>query len=347
LPDLLIAFTPAITYENIGCVAPGTVLGTRITIRNGGTANAGSFVININGTQQLINGLVTGSNFSVWVPNYTNPTVVVLDVTNQVAETNESNNTFNANVPIPTQPAPCVTQTVQPTITPTPTTGPSTTPTFTATPSATPTSTATGTPTMTPTATSAAVENPVVSCVTTVPTLDGVMQPNEWGAAPAVEFGPQGSPEYNVALYMVKDTAAVYLAYLIGDPTDNELTDSLRVFVDATNNAGDPDSTDRFFQIVRDGTLTVQAGIATNTDTEDWDNTYTSNNWSAVIGEPGGNSWVVEMKIDAAEIPVLMDGNPFGVMSMVLYTGLLHSWPTGAITNNAGTWQEVSNQLCE
>lgn len=345
LPDLAIPFTPAITYENVGCFVPGTVLGTRITIRNAGTANAGSFVININGTQQLINGLVAGGDFSVWVPNYTNPTTVVLDVTNQVAETNETNNTFNGNVPIPTQPAPCVTETVMPSATAT--TGPTVTPTFTGTPTTSPTSTATGTPTVTPTGTSAAIVNPVVSCTTTAPTLDGVMQPNEWGPVPAAEFGPQGSAEYTVAFYFLKNADGLYLAFQIGDPTFNELTDSLRVYFDATNNAGDPDSTDRFFQIARDGTTTVQAGMANNTDTLDWDNSYTSSNWSAVVGEPGGSSWVVEMAIDAAEMPVLMDGNPFGMMAMVLYTGLLESWPVGAITDDAGTWQEVDNQVCQ
>jgi serine/threonine protein kinase len=343
LPDLLVPFTPAITYETIGCFVPGTELGTRVTIRNAGTANAGNFVININGTQQLINGLIAGGDFSVWVPGYTNPTVVVLDVTNQVAETNEANNTFNGSVPVPTQPAPCVTETITPM--PTTPTGPTITPTFTGTPSVTPTGT--GTPTLTPTGTSAAVINPVVSCVTVLPTLDGVMQPEEWGPAPAVEFGPQGSPEYNVAVYILKNTVGLYLAFQIEDPTFNELTDSLRVYFDVTNNAGDPDSADRFFQITRDGTTTVQAGTETNTDSLDWDNSYSSNNWSAVVGEPGGNSWVVEMAIDAAEVPVLMDGNPFGMMSMVLYTGLLHSWPVGSVTDDAGTWQEVDNQVCQ
>jgi hypothetical protein len=338
-----VPFTPAITYETIGCFVPGTELGTWVTIRNAGTANAGNFVININGTQQLINGLIAGGDFSVWVPGYTNPTVVVLDVTNQVAETNEANNTFNGSVPVPTQPAPCVTETITPM--PTTPTGPTITPTFTGTPSVTPTGT--GTPTLTPTGTSAAVINPVVSCVTVLPTLDGVMQPEEWGPSPAVEFGPQGSPEYNVAVYILKNTVGLYLAFQIEDPTFNELTDSLRVYFDVTNNAGDPDSADRFFQITRDGTTTVQAGTETNTDSLDWDNSYSSNNWSAVVGEPGGNSWVVEMAIDAAEVPVLMDGNPFGMMSMVLYTGLLHSWPVGSVTDDAGTWQEVDNQVCQ
>jgi len=113
-----------------------------------------------------------------------------------------------------------------------------------------------------------------------------------------------------------------------------------------TDNAGDPDSADRFFQIARDGTLTIQAGINTNVDSLDWDSNYTSNNWTAVTGEPVAGRWVVEMSIDATEMPILMDGNPFGMMSVVLYTGLLYPWPDGAITDNAGTWQSIDNQVC-
>jgi hypothetical protein len=172
------------------------------------------------------------------------------------------------------------------------------------------------------------------------------MQSNEWGLLPMVEFGPQGSPEYNVAAYFLKDSANYYLAFRIGDPTDNELTDSLRLYFDVTNNAGDPDSADRFFQVARDGTLTIQAGTGTNIDSLDWDSNYSSNIWSAVVGELEGSSWVVEMSAPAAEMPLLMDGNPFKMMSVVLYTGLLHSWPVGSITDNAGTWQLIDNQVC-
>jgi hypothetical protein len=173
------------------------------------------------------------------------------------------------------------------------------------------------------------------------------MQPNEWGLLPMVEFGPPGDPARNVAVYFLRDTDNLYLAFVIGDPTADLLTDSLKVYFDATDNAGDPDSTDRFFQITRDGTLLVRAGLGTNIDGLDWDSNYTSNNWTAEVGEPGGNSWVVEMVIEAsAEVPIMLDGNPFGMMAQVLYTGLQQNWPETAVTNNAGSWQEVTNTTC-
>jgi hypothetical protein len=30
----------------------------------------------------------------------------------------------------------------------------------------------------------------------------------------------------------------------------------------------------------------------------------------------------------------------------VLYTGLIYTWPAGAITDNAATWQVIDNQVC-
>jgi cellulase/cellobiase CelA1 len=130
-PDLLIPFAPSVTLENSGCYN-GEALGTRVTIRNNGTANAGTFVVDINGTQETVNGLAAGTSLSIWVSGYSNPTAIVVDANNQVAESNESNNAFNALVAVPTAPAPCVTITptsvpptvtaVPPTVTPPPST---------------------------------------------------------------------------------------------------------------------------------------------------------------------------------------------------------------------------------
>lgn len=161
-----------------------------------------------------------------------------------------------------------------------------------------------------------------------------------------VNFGPLGAPENQVTVYFLKDAANYYLAFEIGDTTLNQATDSLRLYFDVTKNAGDPDSTDRFFQITRDNTLTLQSGTASNADGLDWDPTYVSNKWEAVVGETGGNSWVIEMRIDAAEMPVLADGNAFGMMSTVLYNVIIYNWPEGSISDNAGTWQQIDNQIC-
>ncbi|MCI0644472.1 MAG: protein kinase [Chloroflexi bacterium] len=240
---------------------------------------------------------------------------------------------------------PSATATNLPTAIPTPIPTATSTPIPSATPTATSTPLPTPTPTMTATPTATSAPNPALACVTVPPTIDGSVQVTEWGTTPLFTFQPPGDPSRQVQVYVVKDASSLYLAFIINDPTSDPAIDSLKLYFDATNNAGDPDSADRFFQVIRDGTLTIQAGIGTNTDGQDW-TSHTSTNWTAVVGEPGGSRWVVEMDIDLAEMPVLQDGNPFAGMILVLYVGSQQSWPAGAITNNAGTWQDFNNVVC-
>lgn len=134
------------------------------------------------------------------------------------------------------------------------------------------------------------------------------------------------------------------MAFLINDDIA-DASDSLRLYFDTTRNGGDPDTSDRFFQIGRDGTVDVWAGVGSNSDRRNWNADYDSDKWTAVIGEPGGDQWVVELKLDAsAELVGL--ANPFGLMAQVLYTGDLASWPESATSNNPGSWQPVENILC-
>jgi serine/threonine protein kinase len=221
--------------------------------------------------------------------------------------------------------------------------------TFTATPlpSATATPQPTATASIAPTATvspTVSPSNPSLVCVATPPTIDGVF--SEWSSlSPLVEFQPAGNPARRVQVYFVRDAGRLYLAFVINDNTD-DAADSLRVYFDTTNNGGDPDSTDRFFQIVRNGTQSVFAGIGTNSDRLEWDNNYSSSNWQAAIGEPGNNQWIVEMQIEAnAEMAAL--SNPFGMTAQVLFTGELATWPDSALSNLADTWQDVNNALCQ
>lgn len=159
-----------------------------------------------------------------------------------------------------------------------------------------------------------------------------------------MQFQPEEEPAALVQVYFTRDATNLYLAFLINDPTRNP-NDSLRLYFDTTGNSGDPDSADRFFQVGRDGTKVIQAGIGSNSDTQTWNPTYSSDNWTAEIGEPSGNQWVVEIQIDAAaEMSAL--GNPFSVMVQVLFTGALATWPEDASSSNAGTWQPVNNVSC-
>ncbi|MBP6470118.1 MAG: protein kinase [Chloroflexi bacterium] len=222
------------------------------------------------------------------------------------------------------------------------------TPTATQTPSSTPTASPTGSPTATPTITSTPTNtpmpNPSVACLLNPPTLDGNYNPAEWPNSPQIQFQPEGDLSGLVQGYLGRNGNTMYLAWLINDVT-NDPSDSLRLYFDTTRNLGDPDTADRFFQVVRDGSLSVQAGIGSNSDGQGWNAGYSSSNWTAVLGEPGSNQWVIEMSIDiAAEMPAL--ANPYGQMVQVLYTGKLATWPTGGISNNANTWQGVNWLPC-
>jgi hypothetical protein len=143
---------------------------------------------------------------------------------------------------------------------------------------------------------------------------------------------------------MGRDASKLYFAFLINDDTNNA-SDSLRLYFDVTHNGGDPDTADRFFQIGRDQSLEVWSGVGSNSDNMNWNAAYNSTDWSAVIGEPGGNQWVVEAEID---VPAEMSGlaNPFGMMVQVLYTGDLASWPDTGVTSDPDTWQGVDDVVC-
>ncbi|MEI2709426.1 MAG: hypothetical protein V9E96_10480 [Chitinophagaceae bacterium] len=143
---------------------------------------------------------------------------------------------------------------------------------------------------------------------------------------PTFTFQPTVSGAARLAqVFAVRDAGRLYMAFLINDAAA-EPTDSVRLYIDTTNNGGDGDTADRFFQVARDGTRLLWAGIGSNADGQEWNSNYTSSNWTAAVGEPGNGQWVVEMQIDAvAELGALAD--PFGLMAQVLYTGDLASYP--------------------
>ena len=238
---------------------------------------------------------------------------------------------------------PTVTNTPPPSSTPTNTATPQPTATVTTSPTPTQTPTVTSTPSATPTPTNTPLPNPVLSCIGTPPLIDGIFNPAEWTSTPLIEFLPPDNSTDLVQVYFVRDTTNLYFAFLINDPT-TDATDSLRLYFDTTGNQGDPDTADRFFFVVRDGTKQVQAGIGSNSDGNIWDTNYSSGNWTAEMGDQPGQ-WVIEMQIDAgAEMAAL--GNPFGMMIQVLYTGNLATWPEGGGSNSPSSWQFVDNVSC-
>jgi hypothetical protein len=258
-------------------------------------------------------------------------------------------------------PTPGLTDTPRPSDTPGPTSTwtltplPTLTPTWTQTPQPSATATNSAVPSNTPTATQTlpatatftpeptATNTPVpISCVTTPPTIDGIFQLTEWPDA-LTQFAAADSPGSRVEVYFTRDAAHLYLAFLINDDTD-DVGDSLRLYFDTTNNGGDPDSADRFFQVSRNGTAEIWAGIGSSTDGQNWNGSYSSSNWTAVVTQ-SNTQWVVEMQINGAEMGALSPIS-FGMMTQVLFTGTLATWPENGDSNNATTWRDVSNVTC-
>lgn len=187
---------------------------------------------------------------------------------------------------------------------------------------------------------------PSLTCVTVPPVIDGVPSIGlEWPATPTFTFQPTVSGAARlVEVYAVRDAGRIYFAYVINDPAA-ESTDSVSLYIDTTNNGGDPDTSDRFIQITRDGFRLLWAGIGSNTDGQEWNSNYTSTNWTAAVSELGNGRWGAEIQIDAmAELGALSD--PFGLMTQVNFTGDLATYPLGAIPGQAGTWQDFGNVLC-
>ena len=81
---------------------------------------------------------------------------------------------------------------------------------------------------------------------------------------------------------------------LFNDPAVDS-SDEMRLGFDVTLNGGDPDSSDCFFILRRDGTAEVGAGIGSNVDGLSWDSSYSSGSWTAVVGG-GSAQWVVELE---------------------------------------------------
>lgn len=247
------------------------------------------------------------------------------------------------NTPPPSS-TPTVTNTPPPSTTPTHTFTPSPSPTATTPPTQTATPTITPTLEPTPTVTNTPIPNPQLVCTDTPPTIDGVFDITEWPNAPLIQFEPEGQQQNRVQLYAVRDVNNLYLAFLINDETEDN-NDSLRLYFDTTNNGGDPDSADRFFQVLRDGTVQIQAGRNGNSDGQEWNSNYTSDFYQVEIDGTSTDQWLVEMVIDvSAEMAALSD--PFGMMISVLYTGSLATWPEDGISNSLDTYQDVNNVIC-
>jgi hypothetical protein len=180
--------------------------------------------------------------------------------------------------------------------------------------------------------------------VTSPPTIDGDLNLTEWPGAPLITFASDSIAGNEVQVYFVRDTANLYLAFIVDD-VNSDADDAIRLFFDTNGNEGDPDGPDRFFLLQRNNLSQLQSGIGSNSDNAGWDNTYASTDWQAQAGEAGVNQWVVELRIDAnAEMGTL--SNPFGMMLTALFTNDQVSWPENATFDTLNTYQKVNNVVC-
>lgn len=169
---------PTPTPNAQGCWPSGSYSQTRlrVTVKNIGTADAGTFAVDLNGIVQTVNYLTVGQIAELDYTQIMSTNVATVDSTGLVAESNETNNTLTLIKPTPfgtatrtgtPRPPICIatnTPTRTSTRTPTPT-GP--TPTFTRTP------TRTNTPTITLTIPSGNTCSPVSATITAPFTWDG------------------------------------------------------------------------------------------------------------------------------------------------------------------------------
>ncbi len=124
LPDLAIYSIVTAPQGWTGGCTTNYNFGINVTVINNGPVAAGPFVVDVSGLQQTVTaGLAAGARVTLWFAK-TGSVTVTVDINNQVAESNENNNTATYISITTTPPVTCTptrTPTVTPTYTPTPT----------------------------------------------------------------------------------------------------------------------------------------------------------------------------------------------------------------------------------
>jgi hypothetical protein len=173
LPDLVVT---SITYAG-SAIACQNQPRAQVVVTNNGSASSGSFIVQLNGgATQTVSGLTAGQSATVYF-NLVTPATAVADATNLITESNESNNSLTAQLPVPSQ---------APTCTPT---GNVVTPTKTMTSTATATCNCAGTNTPTRTSTPTA---------TTTTGTGGALKVQYRVADPAAPGDNQIKPHFNI-----------------------------------------------------------------------------------------------------------------------------------------------------
>lgn len=183
-----------------------------------------------------------------------------------------------------------------------------------------------------------------LNCATNPPALDGTFTVAEWGQVPLQTFQSAANPARIVSAYGQRDDNNLYFAFVIEGQT-NLVTESVRVLIDTTLDGGDPDISDRQLQVGRDGAGVYRVGDGTNSDGNFWENGIDPV-WEVAVSPLNEATWIVEISAstEGNELSLLTD--PFGMAVQVNYDGEILSWPDDAVSNSAGTWEEVGKPVC-
>ncbi len=108
LPDLAVVSVNSEMKSIDSCSNTDLDLVLRIVVRNQGSAEAGSFQVEANGARYSVEaGLQPGQQIRLELPRYQVESLVIVDVLDQVSESDEANNQLSARVAAPTLPAKC------------------------------------------------------------------------------------------------------------------------------------------------------------------------------------------------------------------------------------------------
>ncbi len=109
-PDLAVQQIQIELESGGACDYRSTQLGTRVWIANVGGADAGPFVVEVNGVAQSVpDGLASGQTISLWFAGYIHDgeNTVLVDSTSEVQDPNRGNNATSQRLPVPTLPPTC------------------------------------------------------------------------------------------------------------------------------------------------------------------------------------------------------------------------------------------------
>jgi hypothetical protein len=215
------------------------------------------------------------------------------------------------------------------------------------TPKLAPTTTATAQPTSPATAQPTTYPAYVLACVLIPPLINGSIASQEWGTEPLAKFASNPTGDQEVNLYALHDSESLYISAFVEDLSWDPESDAFAVFIDANENSGDPDVEDRRFEVGRNGTMTMWAGVGNNADGEHWAPSGNFGNWIAFFAELSDGSWSVELQINlASEMPQFLSRSSFKTFVQVQHTENQSSWPDGAEGTNTTNWQQILIAPC-